>query len=594
MRTVRDICLILLFFILAAGQDCTAQRVEPAVGGKVRTLHFPADQSMGALYIEDGLDTRTYYHSAMGWEYFADARGNVAVPADKRMRLLIKRAGLKDLSGLSALGPNDLYELDISARAQLPDRSGETIMPYVGNLTGLKVLNLTTINITGKGLQSISGLKSLRQLSIESEDLGDADLAQLAELKSLEILRLRADKVTDKGLAHLANLTSLKELNLTSRSIRGAGLAHLAKLPSLSRLMLRGVPHGFGLNKQQRMRIGGNTFGDGAMAYIAKVGSLRELDLLHLKITSRGLAQLSNLSQLEQLAINIDIGERELRCLKMMPLLKNLRLNLEKLSDDAIASLTEFKSLESLELPGSVTDRDMAHLGELGNLKRLYVHTEITDAGLRHLANLESLEELQLYGKGITDEGMSHVSKLNNLKTLTIRNCPVTNAALAKLATLKSLKILALYDTKVTISGLNQLNTLPELIELNAHAIKQDNLSLNIGGLAKLRWLVLRRTTLRDQDLACLANLKRLEWLIINGGITDAGMAHLAGLTNLEDLLLEDSNLTDKGLSYVANMKKLMRLKIGGDFSDKALVHLEGLKGLVSLEITSKNDFSPQ
>lgn len=581
MKAVKNICLIILFFVVAASQNCKAQKVEVAVGESTRTLHFPADQSMGALYIEDGLDTRTLLHSDDGWVYFADAKGNVSVPADKRMRLLIRHAGLTDLSGLSALGPNDLYELDISACAQPPDKPDKTIMPYVGNLTGLKVLDVTTINITGKGLQAIRRLKSLRELRIESEILGDAGLSHLAGLKSLEILWLRAEKITDEGLSHLAKLTRLKELLLLCPRVHGPGLAHLAELPSLTFLSIMGGS------------VKGSTFGDKAMPYAAKLSSLKELHLGR-ELTNAGLAQLSNLTGIEELYCP-NITDKGLVYLKGIASLKRLNVRGTRVTDRGLTHLKDMSSLESLTLPESTTDKGLAHVADLSNLKRLYIPSRITDEGLRHLANLNSLEELQIYGEGITDDGMSHVVKLVNLKKLYLENCSVTNAGLAKLTPLKSLKILHL-PPKVTISGLAQLNALPDLINLEAHSsFVQDYSGLNIAGLTNLRWLAFwSGPTLRDDDLACLANLKRLEWLIINGKISDAGMAHLAGLTNLEQLLMEGSNLTDKGLSCVANMKKLMYLKIGGDFSDKALAHLEGLKGLMSLEITSKNDFSPE
>jgi len=580
MKVARTVYLIAVCSVLVPGQNYAARKAEPVAAGKVRTLRFPADYSIGALYIEDGLDTRTLHHSDDGWVYFADARGEVAVPVDKRMRLLIRHAGLRDLSGLSAFGPNDLHELDISACAQPPDKPDETIMPYVGNLTGLKGLDLTTIPITGRGLQAIAGLRSLKELRIESEELEDVGLSQLAELESLEILWLRAGKITDEGLSHLTKLTRLKELRLLCPRVQGPGLAHLAELPSLTFLSIMGGS------------VKGSTFGDKAMPYVAKYSSLRELYLGEL--TNAGLAQLSNLTGIEELHCP-NITDKGLVYLKGIASLKRLNLRGTQVTDNGLTHLKQFKSLEYLDLPESTTDKGLAHLADLSNLKRLYIPSRITDAGLRHLPKLKSLEELQLYGEGITDEGMSHVAKLTNLKTLYLQNCPVTNAGLAKLATLKSLKVLHL-PPKVTISGLAQLNALPNLIDLEAHGgIVQDYSGLNIAGLTKLRWLAFwSGPPLRDQDLACLANLKRLEWLSIDGSITDAGMAHLAGLTNLEQLFMGGSNLTDKGLSYATNMKKLMHLKIGGDFSDKGLVNLEGLTGLMSLEIASQNDFSPE
>ena len=141
--------------------------------------------------------------------------------------------------------------------------------------------------------------------------------------------------------------------------------------------------------------------------------------------------------------------------------------------------------------------------------------------------------------------------------------------------------------------------------KLRVSQIRQGKSILDIAGLTKLEELNLSlkivkrvgksfvREQIRDEDLACLANLKFLKRLSGIGGISDAGLKYLAGLTNMKRLHIGGPHLTDEGLSYLANMKKLDSLTISdGDFTDKGLRHLEGLKSLRYLNITSANAFS--
>jgi len=135
---------------------------------KERIIHFPKDRSLGKLKIQTGIPASPYDldNSVWGndWEYIGQAMGDVAVPVDKRVQLLINRADSRDFSALRKLGPNDLYMLIIDYFVGPAIRPDETIMPHLGGLTGLKELHLYMNNITHKGLQHIKGLKSLKKL----------------------------------------------------------------------------------------------------------------------------------------------------------------------------------------------------------------------------------------------------------------------------------------------------------------------------------------------------------------------------------------------------------------------------------------------
>jgi hypothetical protein len=253
------------------------QPKEPASGGRV--VHFPKDRSLGELFVPDSDFVRrveTFNHRAdrAKWQYFAQAKGDVTVPVGKRLWLqIISPRVWRDLSPLSSLRPDDLYRLNIygsfTTGGPKPD---DRCMRHVAALTGLKVLDLWSTNITGRGIEAIEGFESLERLTLP-ERINDAGMVQVAGLKSLKGLYFKKNKVTDSGLRHLTKLTSLEELELGGERIGDRGLVHLAKLPRLRYLMLRG-----------------KNFTDDGMIHLQNVPSLKILHLGHIReITDAGL-----------------------------------------------------------------------------------------------------------------------------------------------------------------------------------------------------------------------------------------------------------------------------------------------------------------
>jgi len=118
---------------------------------KKRVIHFPKDRSLGALSVPcTGLDVFGE------WEYLYEAKGDVIVPADKMLELRVSKPGVKSLSKLSSVGPNDIQRLVIHDLDNTIHKPDETVMPYLGHLTGLKELEVD-IDISGRGLRFIKG-----------------------------------------------------------------------------------------------------------------------------------------------------------------------------------------------------------------------------------------------------------------------------------------------------------------------------------------------------------------------------------------------------------------------------------------------------
>ncbi|MHC4397246.1 MAG: leucine-rich repeat domain-containing protein [Planctomycetota bacterium] len=581
---------IVLVLMVVFGAVCSSQAA--GAESKERILHFPEERSLGALYVQDeNIERRikTFHYWIDGteekWGYLGEATGDVTVPAGKRLSLRVSKTACKDLSPLSVLGPDDLYELSLSFKP-----ASDRCMPHLAGLTGLKVLGLGKTNVTSKGIRFIKEMKSLEHLSLER--IGNAGLADVAGLKSLKRLCVwKENLVTNKGLAVLEKLSSLEELMLGGKRIGDDGLVHLAKLPRLSYLSLWG-----------------EGFSDAGLAHLKNVPSLKILHIGHLRqITDKGLAHLSDLSNLERLSMhwNENITDKGVKYLSKMKSLKHLDIRNSQVTDKGLAQLAEIKLLEYLQLPSvGITDKGLAYIGKLDKLKYLNVGTSsrsspISDEGLKHLGKLGCLEELHIGGQGITNRGMGHIVKLTNLRRLVLYGCPsVTNEGLARLMTLKSLEEMNVGSTKITASGLSCLKALPNLTRLWGSQMERGNRVLDISGLNRLEKVDVRlkgRLAFHDDDFACLAKLRHLKRLQLTPlEVTDAGVSYLQDVTSLERLCIGGQDLTDDGLKYLVNMKKLDFLYISdGKITAKGLRYLEGLKALRYLSITSQNAIKP-
>ncbi len=596
LRQVSDV------FTPASGEAVPGGETSRSAGPGSRVVHFPWNRSLGALSVQDASVKRqieTFYHWINGtsWESFGEARGEVTVPAGKRLMLAVRPEGWKDLSPLSTLRRDDLYSLMFVSMPPPGPKPDDRCMPPIAHLTALKELHLWQTNITDKGMSYITKLKSLERLTIPK--ITDAGMACVGQLTSLKGLYFKQNAVTNAGLAYLAKLKSLEELELGGgykdaagrgheSRITDAGLVHLAKLPKLSYLLLWG-----------------RGFSEAGLVHLANVPSLRILNMKQCEVTDAGMEHLSRLQQLEALSFSgPPVSDKGFAYLKRM---RSLKILDAPLGDNALAHLSGIKSLEHLNLPSeSVNDEGLAYLSELKRLRHLnlpvpaYGHPKYytkyyTDEGLTHLGKLTLLEELHIAGPGVTDAGMAHIGRLTNLKKLDLFGCPITGKGLAELTKLRSLKELWLACSRVTLSDLAQLNAIPSLTYLRVQDIKRGPGVLDIGKLTQLEKLIIGlqgNQAFRDEDLACLAKFTRLKWLQGIGGISDVGMAHLAGLTSIERLSVAGPGLTDKGMACLANMKNLNSLWLTGDFTDRGLRHLEGLQGLRHLNITSEDAFN--
>jgi internalin A len=267
------------------------------------------------------------------------------------------------------------------------------------------------IDLGERPLDGFADFKSLTRLRLGNYSLGPEDIDEIRKFKHVKVLAHTETRNQASGWRNLHWLKGLEELDEYRPVSREPGLTDedmpiLAKLPSLRALQLAG-----------------NAITDNGLGPIAKLPLLSRLKLAHTYITDRGLATLKPLSRLAEL----DLFDTEI-------------------SDDGLKELAAFRSLTDLDLGMTeITDAGLAHLRRLRALKRLNLEsTAISDAGLRHLAGIESLEDLDLSGTAITDAGLRQLWPLKNLRSLSLKRTAVTDAGLGELKAFPRLPSLAI------------------------------------------------------------------------------------------------------------------------------------------------------
>jgi len=605
-----------------------------------RVLSFPSGQCTGNLYLEPESspiwDPKCVRLNGE-WEHHGAAQGDVRVPEDRNIKLIVRlalspresaklrtqnpqahqqtiadraRKDPDDLSGLSGLDPNDLFWLSVGTDMYLRTGADPRIFEPIRRLTGLRILTLFSTGITDEGLEHLRPLRSLRGLELTQASISNRGLAVLMDLPALVYLSLNTG-VTDAGLKQVAQLSNLRWLSIADGNIWGPGLAELAKLPRLERLCIvqsrsplfdRHIKYLEGLTQLKGLTLWGSACDTLTDASLASIGKLKNLEGLHFirtspRFTPAGAAHLKELKNLKKIAFAQIMWSGYAG---------------EYYGDEVVRQLAaNLLNLESITGISYLTAEGMETLAKFRNLKCLHVglknHILGYDGptGVSHLASLVSLEELHIYNQdSLSEADIACLESLGRLKELNVGSRHLTDRNLAsfgKLDQLESLSFSVLGGpgaSKISKSGLNQLNGLTNLhylqVNLWGNAAKTDpadELMLDLSGLKKMKDMNLSGLSLQDSDLAFLEHLPLLENLMIQPQpiptefpLTGAFLRHLRELPELNRLWVSElSGCTGEDLAYLNGLPKLRNLTLSGRITDAALASLTGPLSLESL-----------
>jgi Leucine-rich repeat (LRR) protein len=293
---------------------------------------------------------------------------------------------------------------------------------------------------------------------------------------------------------------------------------------------------------------------DADVARVAGIRSLRRLDLSFTYVTDRGIEQLAQLPQLEEL--NLDTAEF--------------------ITDAALSYLRANHTLRKLCLRGTdITDISLPYIATLTGLRRLDLsHTQLGDIGLESLPALTDLEELYLGGTRISGINFNFLKLLPKLRVLRLGGIQRRNGG-------------ACWSPLITDRDLDAISMLEGLEELHIGvglSLGRERLSGSAGNCR-----VAGGITLTDLGLAKIARLKNLRRLDVSGAkLTPAGLKVLAGMPRLERLSLWNCKAIDDSAAAVLGGLRSLRIV---DLSDTAvgdgtLRVLAGLPELRKLYLT--------
>ena len=620
-RQLRMVAIIVMAWGLVAGvaaDECSAA-AKPVNTPGTKILHFPADRSVGPLLVEDESDD---------WNFIGPARGDVVVPANQNIKLIIFLVGPRpdDLSGLSKLGPSDLYELSIQSSIRRTP-ANRPALESIAHLTDLRVLHLSRTGIDGRQMESLRSLTSLRSLAFSQENsFGSAGLAALKNFPALEYLDCGTAAI-DAGLKHLTQLPNLQRLRLRMGRIRGPGLAYLADMPRLDNLTLWGSPltdmhirYLEGLTGLKSLTLWGGDapFTDATLASVGKLAGLEEFHLIMvgLDVTDAGiecLGGLKNLKKIEYTGTSVfNINGAGMRHLGSLPSLESLKG--VWLFSDGLKALASCRNLKFLNVRlGRLGDRwggnptDVGHLAALGSLEELDVSGRgLLDEDLARIASLSRLKRLGVWTGEITERGWASIGELGQLESLNISAGEITDYSLAsvgKLRKLESLNISGNEKSRVTKRGLNHLNQLTNLQKLDlgmsGRTLKPitDDTALNLTAIENLKGISLTNIGLQGSDWAFLAGLGNLETIFMNQCdiCPQNGLRYIGNLPKLKVLDLQNVKCTQgNGLAAMGGLKSISRIRLMGRITDNALRRLPALPSLQMFDVTTDVAIRPE
>jgi hypothetical protein len=223
----------------------------------------------------------------------------------------------------------------------------------------------------------------------------------------------------------------------------------------------------------------------------------------------------------------------------------------------------------------AMTDRAMERLSRLDFVTRVDVGgaQQLTDDGLLHLARMPQLKELELGGwhSPVTDRGLEVLRHLKALNRFSMGwSQRVSDAGAANLTFCDQLESVNLMGTPTGDGAINALRGKRSLRRFKTGKQVTD------GGIPLLHdFPVFKTRDTVDHAFDLMTFSLESHDLLLDGPVTDAGLAALAGLEGLFGLgfFWHSRSFTGSGLAALAALPNLILLGCQGDRCDDAAMH---------------------
>jgi len=594
-------CAALALLVLVAGQPAADPALEAVLakpGVRVVRPPRPADAPVTGVALEKDVLTAAEVKELAKLKALRTVTAHPAALTDDLVKALADAGLLHKLDRCRGPqlqvpgGPDEVTELRLAAGDRLTDAGLKHFAP----LKNLDRVQLAYEKATEAGLKELARLERLETL-IVGFPLTDAGVAELKRLKKLSELWLTSAKAEVAVLGGLKDLPALRTVHLpqvtddTLKVLAEAGCLHLLKEAQAAdpatrpagpaevrtldlsrgpnRLTAAGIRHLAALPGLEGLGPpGGFQATDDALEALARLKSLRHLNLTSTPITPAGYDTLATMSGLRGLALsNTALDDAGLKSLLKLTGLQRLVLSRTRLSAAGVRQLAGFRELKSLSLYGVPLDGEA--MDAIAGLKSLETFLsngkEIDDAAVAKLAACPALRELYLGGTSVTVKGLRALAPLNKTLTRVVLNAPFDDAYLAAAAE----------------AGL--LHTLSPFRAERYAAPRGPDDVVEISVATNVPFAV---TDAGFRLLAAFKNVRHFRLTSPNRALTDASLKTLATFRDLESASLPGWQITAAGVKELAACKKLQRLELlGSALDDEALKALPGCAGLTALTL---------
>ncbi|MGA2033283.1 MAG: protein kinase [Thermoguttaceae bacterium] len=267
----------------------------------------------------------------------------------------------------------------------------------LGPLPSLEHLNIIGTQITDEGIRCLAGMKKLQSIEAQETRITGRTLSTLANVP-LGDLSLGHTKLDDAGLASAAALPSLHHLYIHNTLVTDKGLMSLKGHPCLQYLYMgscsitdEGLSHLDYKSDWIELDVGNTKVTDRGLERLGPLSKLQALTIWGVQLTP-GTASLGNflagLKSLQHLnAINTCPDNEHLKAIARLTTLRELDLTGAEVTDAGLEQLRGLKNLRRLLLSETkVSDQGLEHLRGLSDLIELHlIKTEVTAAGVAKL-----------------------------------------------------------------------------------------------------------------------------------------------------------------------------------------------------------------
>ena len=393
------------------------------------------------------------------------------------------------------------------------NKSVGELFDAINKLVDLEKVTFDGPGIDDYGVLKLTNLKKVTTAQFKNANITTSSLRMLAEtMQDLTNLTVnRCMKLDGSSISAIARgMAKLKTLDLQSNAFKTFDLRNLPNMPELQQLDLR-----------QCTELDGEV-----LRYVAGIKNLQVLKL-------RGVYRDSSIGYLVGRTSSDDVDDTNASDEPPAPKppLRALHLQDAIVTDDFLSFIMEIPTLIDLTMFRllDVSNDGMKKL-EGSTLQRLMIRENdyIDDEGIAVLKTMPNLNRLTLYEvRNITDEGLIDAISDN-----------------------KKMIGLALYDMEGITDKTGEI----------------------LGTMPALRTMELRKTGQTDETLKQVAQLPRLDSIIIgdNGNFTNAGLLTLGESKSLKTItIMNVTGVTEQGIAeFQAKFPKITIAKRGTGQSD--------------------------